>query len=88
MDTGRHQGQWPTIRFDDSWQLGFKVEQLEGGKSLVYLPGAPDPWSGSVCAVPDDRLLSLDVNITTASDLMKRPGKGSSAALRDAIRQA
>lgn len=27
------------IRFDDSWQLGFKVERVEGGKSLVYLPG-------------------------------------------------
>jgi uncharacterized membrane protein len=76
------------IRFDDSWQLGFKVEQAGGGRSLVYLPGAPDPWSGSVCAVTDDRLVRLDISIKTASDLMKRMGKGSSAAIRDAIRDA
>lgn len=76
------------IRFDDSWQLGLCVERIEGGKSLVYLPGAPDPWSGSVCAVTDDRLVQLDVSLKTASGLMKRLGKGSSAALRDAIRTA
>jgi uncharacterized membrane protein len=73
------------IRFDDSWQLGFEVEAIGEAKSLVYLPGAPDPWSGSVCAVTSDRLSPLDINIKTASDLMKRLGKGSTASLKNTL---
>lgn len=76
------------IRFDDSWQLGFEVEKVSEEKSLVYLPGAPDPWSGSVCAVTTDRLSVLDVNVKTASDLMKRLGKGSTATLKNTLKTA
>jgi uncharacterized membrane protein len=70
------------IRFDDSWQVGFEVEKTGDGKSLVFLPGAPDPWSGSVCAVTAERIQPLPLNIREVSDLMKRLGKGSSEALR------
>ena len=70
------------VQFDDSWQVGFEVERMDDGKSLVYLPGAPDPWSGSVCAVNEERLRPLPLNIREVSDLMKRLGKGSSEAIR------
>jgi uncharacterized membrane protein len=33
---------------EDSWQLGFLVERLEGGHLAVFIPGAPNPHSGSV----------------------------------------
>ena len=70
------------IQFDDSWQVGFEVEKTGGGNSLVFLPGAPDPWSGSVCVVAAERIQPLPLNIREVSDLMKRLGKGSSEALR------
>ena len=70
------------IQFDDSWQVGFEVEKMGEGNSLVFLPGAPDPWSGSVCAVAAERIQPLPLNIREVSDLMKRLGKGSSEALR------
>lgn len=73
------------IRFDDSWQLGFEVEAIGEETCMVYLPGAPDPWSGSVCAVTRDRLSPLDINIKTASDLMRRLGKGSTASLNTTL---
>ena len=73
------------IQFDDSWQVAFEVEKLDDGKSLVFLPGAPDPWSGSVCAVSAERLQALPLNIREVSELMKRLGKGSSEALRAAL---
>ena len=37
------------VRFDDLWQIGFEIERIEGGKVALFLPGSPDPWSGSVC---------------------------------------
>lgn len=73
------------IRFDDSWQVGFEVERMPDGKSLVFLPGAPDPWSGSVCAVTGDRLQQLPINIKEVNALMKRLGRGSSEVLRTTL---
>lgn len=70
------------IRFDDSWQLGFVVEAIGDDRSMIFLPGAPDPWSGSVCAVTNDRLQALPINIKDVAVLMKRLGKGSSEAVR------
>ena len=70
------------IQFDDSWQVGFEVEKTGDGNSLVFLPGAPDPWSGSVCVVAAERIQPLPLHIREVSGLMKRLGKGSSEALR------
>jgi uncharacterized membrane protein len=53
-----------------------------------HAPGAPDPWSGSVCAVTSDRLSPLDINIRTAGDLMRRLGKGTTASLRTTLTDA
>ncbi|MDH4039086.1 MAG: DUF502 domain-containing protein [Gammaproteobacteria bacterium] len=74
------------VRFDDSWQVGFEVEKIGDGKSLLFLPGSPDPWSGSVCAVTTDRLQPLNLNIKEVGVLMKRLGRGSTGALGDPLR--
>ncbi len=76
------QGMVPVlVRFDDYWQMAFEVEKLEQERSLVYLPGAPDAWSGSVRAVKADRLTRLDINVNSVVLMMKALGKGSSRAL-------
>jgi uncharacterized membrane protein len=72
-------------RFDDSWQFVFEIERLADGKVVVFLPGSPDPWSGSVCVVTDDRVTSLDVTVNSAANLMKRLGRGSTDTLHNAI---
>ncbi len=72
-------------RFDDSWQLGFEIERIGDGKVVVFLPGAPDPWSGSVCVMTEDRITPLDLTVKSAADIMKRLGKGSTGALRDPL---
>jgi uncharacterized membrane protein len=35
-------------RIEDSWQIAFLVERLEGGHVAVFMPGVPNPLSGSV----------------------------------------
>jgi uncharacterized membrane protein len=72
------------LRLDDLWQLAFEIERIEG-KIVVFLPGAPDPWSGSVCIVTEDRITPLDLTVKSAADIMKRLGKGSTGALRDPL---
>jgi uncharacterized membrane protein len=76
------------VRFDDSWQVAFEVEKVGEDKSLVFLPGAPDPWSGSVCAVTNDRVQPLAFKMNEVSALMKRLGKGSNDALHNLLRES
>jgi len=74
------------VQFDDSWQIGFEIQKIDEGKSLVFLPGAPDIWSGSVCAVTSDRVHPLSMSIKEVGNLMKRLGKGAPDELRDLLR--
>lgn len=79
-------GMCPVLaRFDDSWQLAFEIERIAGGKVVVFLPGAPDPWSGSVCVITEDRITQLNLTVNSAADIMKRLGKGSTGVLRDPL---
>jgi uncharacterized membrane protein len=71
------------VRFDDSWQLAFEIERIERDKVVIFLPGAPDPWAGSVCIVTEDRVTHLEMTIKSAVKLMKRLGKGSTDLLKD-----
>lgn len=64
-------------RFDDSWQIAFEVERVKGGIVTLFLPGAPDPWSGSVCYMTEDRVKSLDVSLLSTVNELKGLGKGS-----------
>jgi uncharacterized membrane protein len=54
-------------KFDDYTQIGFEVERPGDGNVVVYLPGASNPWSGSVVYVKEDRIERL--NITVAEEI-------------------
>lgn len=69
-------------RIEDSWQLGFIVETIEAGQYAVYVPGAPNPWSGSVYFMAEDRIRRIDVRLGEAQGCLKRLGVGSGAMLR------
>lgn len=64
-------------RLDDYSQIAFEIERLEGGKVVVYLPGSPNPWSGSVCIMTEDRIQPIDATMISAVRNIKHIGKGS-----------
>lgn len=70
-------------RFDDSWQIALEVERITGGTVAVYLPGAPDPWSGSVCYMTEDRIQPLDAKLPPILRTLRVLGKGSNEQLSD-----
>jgi uncharacterized membrane protein len=77
------EGMKPVLaRFDDSWQIAFEVECIQGGGVAIYLPGAPDPWSGSVCFVTEDRIQPLELTLLPVLRTLKGLGKGSNEQLR------
>ena len=68
-------------RIEDSWQLGFLIERLQGGLSAVFVPGTPSPQSGSVYFMTEDRFRLTDLPATPVLKCLKRYGLGSNALL-------
>ena len=82
------EGMKPVLaRFDDSWQIAFEVERIQGGVVGIYLPGAPDPWSGSVCFVTEDRIQPLELTLLPVLRTLKSLGKGSNDQLREYLKK-
>ena len=69
------------VSFDDQVQIAFEVERKEGGLVTVYLPGAPDPWSGALAQVTEDRVQILDASFAKVIKVFKKAGVGANALL-------
>jgi uncharacterized membrane protein len=65
------------VTLDDYKQIAFEVERTAGGNVVVYLPGAPNPWSGSVVYVSEDRVEPLDMQPQDAIKNIRVLGRGS-----------
>lgn len=68
------------MQLDDQAQIGFEVERLGDGRVIVFLPGAPDAWSGASVVVDADRVTPLDLDMRQVVRLAKNLGKGTAAA--------
>ncbi len=70
-----------TIQFDDMIRIGYEAGRTERGLVIVYLPGSPDPWMGSVVLVEPDRIQPLDVDFGETSAICERLGRDSGQLL-------
>lgn len=70
------------VRTDDGWQLAYRLEELSGGWTALFVPQAPTPMSGNVMYVPTQRVRALSIGMPTAMKLVKSIGVGSADALR------
>jgi uncharacterized membrane protein len=64
-------------RFDDSAQISFEIERTPEGNVVVYLPGAPNPWSGTVVFLEPSRVQKLDMSVADAIKSIQALGRGS-----------
>ncbi len=65
------------VRFDDYCQMAFETDRTPAGTVSIYLPGAPNPWSGSVVFVSSERVRKLPLSITQAIKLNRTLGRNS-----------
>ena len=63
------------VRFDDYSQLCFEVGRGDDGEVTIYLPGAPDPWSGSLIRVAADRVERLAMSMPQAVSYIRNLGR-------------
>jgi uncharacterized membrane protein len=67
------------VRFDDHEQMAFEVER-SGERVALFLPGAPNPWSGTTVIVESARVRPLDAPSHEMVRLLGQLGRGSLAA--------
>jgi len=67
------------LTMGDSSQVAFETDRVEGGAVAVYLPGAPNPWSGGVIFVSPDKVKTLAVTVPEALKILRTLGRGSEA---------
>jgi len=72
-------------KFDDATQIAFKVESLPDGQAVVYIPGAPDPWAGSLFVMSADRIEPLDRSLSETVKNIRALGAGSDQFFRDRV---
>ncbi|HAC62340.1 MAG TPA: hypothetical protein DCF68_02095 [Cyanothece sp. UBA12306] len=63
------------IRLDDQSQIAFEVERTATEQVVVFLPGSPDPRSGTVVLIDSDRVTPLDASFLSVSSTLKRFGR-------------
>ncbi len=64
-------------KMDDQAVIGFEVERSSRGLVTVFLPGAPDPQSGTVAYFTADRIEPIDASFKVVAKSMKTLGRGS-----------
>jgi len=71
-------------RFDDHELIAFDIERLDDGRVVLYLPGAPDAWSGNVVLVAAERVQPLQIDAAELAKALQGLGRGTAALLRGA----
>jgi uncharacterized membrane protein len=66
------------VKFDDYSQIAFEVNRDDDEIVTLYLPGAPDPWSGSIVHVTPERVEDLDADFSTVTKSLRKVGIGTS----------
>lgn len=64
------------VRLQDIRRVGFLMERTNDQSAIVYLPGAPDPWSGQVICVDEDQLEAMETDFGETVATFERLGRG------------
>ncbi|WP_165836401.1 DUF502 domain-containing protein [Taibaiella soli] len=76
-----------TVRLDDSWQIGFLIDDISEDVCAVFIPDAPKPWSGTITYVTNDRIKILNITQKQAVDYLRVLGRGMHSMIKDGFDQ-
>ena len=67
------------VPMEGGWQLGVQIEALSNGLVSIFVPGAPNPHSGSVFFFPTDIVRPAGIKMAAGLGCLRRCGAGASA---------
>jgi uncharacterized membrane protein len=66
------------VPMEGGWQLGVQTEALSNGLVSIFVPGAPNPHSGSVFFFPTDSVRPAGIKLAAGLGCLRRCGAGAS----------
>lgn len=73
------------VNIEEVWQIGFLMEEMDDKLNAVFIPGAPNPMSGSVLFVKWDRLKKIDTEAINAMKISRTLGLDAKKILEGKI---
>lgn len=73
------------VKYNDMSRIAFEIERSESEQVTIYLPGSPDPWSGSVAYFSVDRVIPVPLEFPDAVGICEQLGRNSSTLLKDQL---
>ena len=73
---------------EEVWQIGFLMDKIDDELCSVYIPGAPNPMSGDVFFVKNERLKILDLPELSAMKIYKKLGLDAKKILNGQVNQS
>ena len=70
---------------DAGFQFAFLIEEINENKFTVFVPDAPNPWSGSICFVEKKDIKEIDISQKEALACIRKLGYGSKELLKEKI---
>ena len=67
------------VPMEGGWQLGVQTEALSNGLVSIFVPGAPNPHSGSVFFFSTDIVRPAGIKLAAGLNCLRRCGAGASA---------
>lgn len=76
------------VNIEEVWQIGFLMDRIDDDLCSVYIPGAPNPMSGDVFFVKNERLKTLDLPELSAMKIYKKLGLDAKKILNGEIKKS
>jgi uncharacterized membrane protein len=72
-----------SLKLGSAERIALEIEKLPDGRSMVYIPSSPSPWSGITQILPADQITYVDVPVTKILELTEKFGHGVDAILQN-----
>ncbi|TDK42869.1 DUF502 domain-containing protein [Algoriphagus formosus] len=67
----------------DGWMLAYLVDELEKNQVVVFVPSAPDPWSGNLVIFDRDKIKDTKLDKADVTRISRTLGVGSKEILKE-----
>ena len=75
------------LQLGSAERVALEIEKLPDGRSMIYIPSAPSPWSGVTQILPADQITYLDVPVTKVIELTEKYGHGVQELLQNKLKE-
>lgn len=63
-------------------RLGFEIQKLEDGRSMVFMPSVPSPFSGITQVLPPEQITYLDIPVSKIIEVTENFGYGADQLIK------